>query len=338
MTKDNGNGQYGTKSDRVNRSSETRKTAKRRRDAILIGSILVFACVVAVLCLNVFLKVNEIRVENEAIRYTDDQIVTASGIQTEDSLLGIKRKSVCAHIEKQLPYIGEAHISIRLPDTVVISVKYTQAKLCVSAPDGYVLLDHTGKVLQTGVVIRADYIAEVTGAGLTRAVPGEKAEFSDPDMFSYVTGLAQAFEENGITGVTAYNFSRLTDVTVEINYNTDVKLGSISKAVNNLKFGKEVIDRTLAQLRGSTSKMVIDLTEGDRAYVRSQEDIDAAAEAASNAALGESETVLSSQTEPDVPSSIGEETAAPAPETAAPETEEPSQDAAEFETSADSLG
>ena len=337
MAKDKENGQYKTKSDQVLSSSEYRKLMKKRRDAVLIAGILVFACVVAVLCLNAFLKVAEIRVENEAIRYTDEQIVTASGIQTEDSLLGINKRSVCAHIERQLPYIGEAHISIRVPDTVVISVQYTQAKLCVSAPDGYVLLDHSGKVLQTAVGVPADYIAEVTGAGLKKAVPGEKAEFEDENMFGYVTGLAQAFEENGITGVTAYNFSRLTDVVVEINYNTDVKLGSISKAVNNLKFGKEVIDRTLSQLRGSTSKMVIDLTEGDKAYVRSQEDIDAAAEAASNAAKAESETVLSPETAPDVPSTEGEPAAAPQEEPAQAPAEE-TVTAAENVTSADSLG
>ncbi len=144
MTKNGGEGQYNNKSDQVKRFSASRKKYKKRRDAILVGSILVFVCIVAVLCLNVLLKVSEIRVENEAIRYTDDQIVTASGIRAEDGLLAINKKSVCAHIEKQLPYIGEARISIRLPDTVVISVAYTQAKLCIAETDGYVLMDRTG--------------------------------------------------------------------------------------------------------------------------------------------------------------------------------------------------
>lgn len=322
MARNGEEGQYKAKSDQVKRSSASRKKYKKRRDAILIGSILVFVCVVAVLSLNVFLKVSEIRVENEAIRYTDDQIVTASGIRVEDSLLGIKKKSVCARIEKQLPYVGEAHIGVRLPDTVVIGVTYTEAKLCVAQEDGYVLLDRTGKVLQTGVAVPSDYIAEVTGATLTEAVPGEKARFEEEDMFSYVTGLAQAFEENGITSVTAYDFSKITEIMVEINYNTDVKLGSISNAVKNLKFGKEVIDRTLTQYRGGDSKVVIDLTEGDKAYVRTQEDIDAAAEAASIAANAESETALSPETSPDVPSTIGENTASPEQTTAAPQTTE----------------
>ena len=90
MARNSEDGQYRTKSDQVKISSADRKKFKKRREALLIGSILVFACVVAVICLNVFLKVAEIRVENEAIRYTDEQIVTASGIQAEDSLLGIR--------------------------------------------------------------------------------------------------------------------------------------------------------------------------------------------------------------------------------------------------------
>ena len=255
MARNSEDGQYRTKSDRVKLSSADRKKYKKRRDALLIGSILVFACVVAVICLNVFLKVAEIRVENEAVRYTDEQIVTASGIQAEDSLLGIRKKSVCAHIERQLPYIGEAHISVRLPDTVVIAVTYTEAKLCVSAPDGYVLLDRTGKVLQTGVAVPADYIAVVTGATLTRAVPGEKAEFEEENMFSYVTGIAQEMTRKLIISPQWYiRFNEMSLLDWDLQTIASV-FGELRK--QGVVDGNEVRDRIGMSPREGLSELVM---------------------------------------------------------------------------------
>jgi hypothetical protein len=321
MTKKKQDDAYHSKADRVNISRSGRRKRKKIRDAVVVSSFLVFIAAVAVVCLAVFMKVSFINVENEAIRYTDEQIVEASQIKKEESLLRINRAAVRARLLKSLPYLGTARVRVSLPDSVTISVTYTSAKLCIPAEDGYILLDLTGKVLQTGVAVPSDYVAELRGAEVESAVPGETVVLKDADLLRHVTSLASAFEEHGVSGVTAYDFSDLACVIAEINYYVDVKLGPVQKAAGKLRFGKEVIDRTLRQPRSSSSKLVIDLTGDDSAFVRSQDDIDAVSRAAETR---DSELSIGDGTAPDVPTAVtpaGETTQAPVIE--APVTEAP---------------
>ncbi len=277
---------YRSKADRVNSSRAGRRKKKQRREALLVAGVLVFVLVVAVLSISAFMKVAFIQVENVNGMYTDDEIVAASGLKNGDSLMRIGKKAVNDKICRALPYVGEAKVKISIPDTVLITVIYTEATMCIHTVNGYVLLDNTCKVLQTNVTVPPENAAELLGTSLTGATPGEKAVFDDPDMYKYITELASSLEKNGITGVTGLNFIDLNNVVVEINYSIDVKLGSVSKAAGKLKFGKEVIDRTLAQNRTAGGKLVIDLTVEDSAYVRSQDSIEAASESRYNAENG----------------------------------------------------
>lgn len=277
---------YRSKADRVNSSRAGRRKKKQRREALLVAVVLVFVLVVAVLSISAFMKVAFIQVENVNGRYTDDEIIAASGLKNGDSLMRIGKKTVNDKICRALPYVGEAKVKISIPDTVLISVSYTEATMCIHTVNGYVLLDNTCKVLQTNVTVPPENAAELLGTSLTGASPGEKAVFDDPDMYRYITELASALEKNGVTDVTGLNFTDLSNVVVEINFNIDVKLGSVSKAAGKLKFGKEVIDRTLAQNRTAGGKLVIDLTVEDSAYVRSQDSIEAASESRYNAENG----------------------------------------------------
>ena len=268
--------EYVSKAERVNSSRAGRRKRKRRREALLIGAVFVFVCVVALLGLSMLLKVSTIQVENPAAVYTNAEIAEASGVKTEESLMRVNRRAVAARLCKALPYVGSAQVRIKFPDTVAITVTYTEARLYVASPAGYTLLSASGKVLETGKDRRPENAAELLGAEIHAAVPGETVVFEGEDTLKNVTSLTLAFEENGITGVTALDLTDLGNVTAELNYDTLVRLGSISKAAGKLAFGKEVIDRTLSQPRGTSAMLVIDLTQDDSAYVRTQDDIDEA--------------------------------------------------------------
>lgn len=267
---------YESKADRVNSTRAGRRRKKRRREALMIGSLFVLVCVVALLGVSMLLKVSSVEVENPGGVYNNAEIAEASGVKAEESLLRVNKKNVAARICKTLPYVGEAEVQVAFPDTVKISIAYTYARLAVAGPGGFTLLSASGKVLETG---RADYpetAALLTGVEITAAVPGETVKLEGENTLSQVTGLTLALEEHGINGVTALDLTDPAGVVAELNGNTDVKLGSISKAAGKLAFGKEVIARTLSQARGTTAKLVIDLTGEDSAYVRSQDDIDQA--------------------------------------------------------------
>ena len=335
FNKKSGNAEYFSKTDRVNSTRADRRKKKKRRDLLVMGSVLLFVGVVALLGVSLLMKVSDIQIENEAIRYSDEQILQASGIHEGESLLRISKKTIRSKICRTLPYVGDVAVKISLPDTVTVSVTYTQAKLSVAEPGGYTLLDSRGKVLQTGVAEPPDYAAVLTGVTLASAVPGETVAFEGENMFKYVTELTAAFEENGIDGVTAIDLSDLSNVVAELNYNTDLKLGPIAKAAEKLPFGKEVIRRTMQQSRGTSAKLVIDIT-GDTAYVRSQDDIDAGAQAARDAAEAvTTEPGVQPDADPDVPSTEPDASEPAAERPTEPSTEPPAEEPTEESSSDD---
>ena len=285
-----------SRTDNVKKSSVQRKNRSHKKShfVYIVLLLLVIAAVVG-LSFTVIFNTEEIIVENSAVRYSDEAIINASGIKIGDNMPSMNVSHIAKKIEKELPYIGSVNIKRSLTNTVTVSVEYTRAAIAVPTVSGYAVLDASGKVLETGVYEPADYVAELFGAEIKNAVPGEKAVFTDSDMFTYVTGLVSDFEKEGYRNLTALDMNNISDVTAEIDYRITVRLGNITKAASKLKFGKRVIDENLANT--ASGRMMVDLTEDSAAYVRTQKNIDAA-QAASEAASAAAAENTTDENEP----------------------------------------
>ncbi|MBQ7687601.1 MAG: FtsQ-type POTRA domain-containing protein [Clostridia bacterium] len=262
----------GSRNEQMNHSKKGRRKKARRREAIMVGSALVMVFAVAAVCFVFFFKVQQVSVVNSAARYADETILEASGIETGSSMLRIKPAAVSQRIEYALPYVEKAVVKRHFPDKVTVTVTYARASLAVETAGGYVLMNDACKVLQTGVKNLSDYTALVSGVEIAAAEPGRTVEFTNPALLADVSGLALAFADAGFLNVTAYDLSDRFNVTVEIDYRVDVKLGSLSAAADKLTFGKAVIDSALQDAATASAKLIVDLTTENTAYVRNKED------------------------------------------------------------------
>lgn len=263
-------------------SASGRKKRRRLKDGFVLFLLFVaLICVGLVLSLTVLFNAETISCENTGVRYSDSQIIAAAGLEKGDNMFRLNTAFVESKIEKALPYVGKAEIKRRLPDTIVVCVEYTSASAAIKYGSGYVLLDASGKVLETDVAILSDYVAEINGVEVQRAVAGETVVFNDEAYLEYLTLLTKEFRKAGLTQITAYNFDSMQNVTVEIDYKIDVVFGKMTGIEGKLDFGKEVILKNLYSAKAG--KVIIDLTEDNVASVRNEKDILAADEAASSA-------------------------------------------------------
>ncbi len=268
------------KSERMKNEADRRKKLKRRAE-IRLGLLLLALIVIIGAVFSIFyFKAKKVTVVNAAIRYSDAEIAAAAGIKEDESLLLLNADAVSARILRQLPYIGEATVKRRIPDEVVITVEYAKPTLAVETGIGYVLLDSAGKVLQTGVSRLADYTALVYGSNVTEATPGQTVVFEDEGFLEKLTKLVSEFEAAGFHNVTAYDLNDLTDVVVEVNFYINVRFGNINRIAGKLKFGKAAIESQLKKGGANPAKLVVDLTDGNTAIVRTQSAIEASKEAA----------------------------------------------------------
>lgn len=82
---------------------------------------------------TVFFRVETVTVTGNR-RYTQEEIVAASGIQTGDNLYALNKVRIDRKIRTQLPYVGELAIHRSLPSTIHITVTEWEAVAQVAVP------------------------------------------------------------------------------------------------------------------------------------------------------------------------------------------------------------
>jgi len=104
-------------------------------------------CLVLFLGVTVFFRVNEIVIHGDT-RYTDREVIDASGIEFGSHMLLLREDAARAGILDSLPYAGLVEISRRFPSRIEITVTDTVAVAFVQTVEGYLLLDRGARILE----------------------------------------------------------------------------------------------------------------------------------------------------------------------------------------------
>lgn len=301
-------GQLQTRSERAKISAQNRKKRKKRREIfIILIALAMLAAFICILSTTVLFNTQKIVFENSAGRYTDEQLLAAAEIAVGDNMVRMPVKKLESKIETVLPYIENAVIKRSFPDTVVISVEYAAAALAVKNSNGCVLMSATGKVLENGAALPDSGVTLLSGVEILSCEAGKTAQFSGDGTLELCLELEKALSDNGIEGVSAIDISNRSDIKLEINGRISVLLGSASNINGRLAFGKEVIEKNLE--RAENAKLVIDLSEDKKAYVRTQENIDKMNES-ENATDNNSEAASGEQPSADTQENVTDENSA----------------------------
>ena len=154
------------------------------------------------LSLTVLFRVERIEVQGES-RYSAEQIVQASGLETGGNLFLTDTGEAASAIEKALPYIGEAKVSRVLPSELSISVQEEPAASAILWEGQYVVLGASGKVLELAAAA-PENCPVVKGVALQQAEPGSAVAFADVleiehKKFDFLSFAESIFAFGGIT-------------------------------------------------------------------------------------------------------------------------------------------
>ena len=175
----------------------TRYRRRRGRFSRLykVLSVLLVAAAVVLACVG-FFRVNDLEVSGN-VRYTVEEIIEASGIETGDNLIVLSRSRVSAAICTKLPYVENVSIKKVLPDKVVLRVSERVAAASVESSEGRWLISAQGKLLeQDNGAIRSVRITGLTAivpyaCGMLQVAGEEEA------TLGYVTQLLTQLESHG---------------------------------------------------------------------------------------------------------------------------------------------
>lgn len=179
------------------RRRRTRRNGRGRLSFLyrLLAFLLICGAIVAALAL--FFKVERIDVEGVS-RYSQQEVVSASGVALGDNLILMDKYAVATRITSALSYVESVQISRTLPSTLCIAVKECRTTAAV-VQDGTVwLLSAAGKIVDSASSSEGHPV--ITGVTLLSPQVGQSATVQEEHAARQMLSLLRPLREKEMLG------------------------------------------------------------------------------------------------------------------------------------------
>ena len=221
---------------------------KRRRGSFgflykVLSMLVICGCLVAALTL--FFRVNTIVVTGQE-RYTQDQIVEASGVGVGDNLFLLNKYAVAGNIRTALPYVDEIRINRKLPDTLLIEIKECGTPMAV-VQDGFAwLVSPSGRIVEQLDTTQTEGYAVISGCQLLAPSVGTRLALATEyaSQQQSLLDLMAALEEAGLSEqVQAIRLDDLSELVMEYAGRFSVELPSGADYTRKLRALVQVVEQ-----------------------------------------------------------------------------------------------
>lgn len=216
------------------------------RGRFILCIVIAVAVVLAVLFgMSIFFKVDAEKIlVSGTEKYSVAQIVEAAGIEDGENLFSISEARISSRIIDRLPYVKQARVGIKLPDTVKIEIVELEVVYSVEASDGsWWLIRSDGGVIEQTNSADARLYTQLLGVKLETPVVGQPAQAlqimtETPDgetepvtvraseQLSVACTVMQYMEDSGIIGeMTSIDVTNLGDIQLWYGEEYQILLG-----------------------------------------------------------------------------------------------------------------
>ncbi len=240
-----------------------RRKRKAKRIALLMALAVAVISVGIVLVLSVFFKIGTVTVKGDKV-YSNKEIILKSGIEVGKNLFRVNEEELNEKLTKSLPYIDKVTLERQLPDTVVITVTATREVAALQAGSGFVLVDHTGKVLDKDSSMLRESVAVVTGVTPKNIAEGERIALNNENVTNDFITLLNGIKESKINLLTEINITKTGEWELRYDDRITIKLGTVDNIAVKLQRAMAAIEKE--NEINSYSEGVLDLRTEPYAY------------------------------------------------------------------------
>ena len=149
--------------------------------------------------LTLFFRVDTVVVTGME-RYTEREVVDATGIESGDNLYLLNKNAVARNIQAQLPYIEKVQINRKLPDTLLIEVEECGTPFALIQDGSAWLVSPKGMIVEQRTAAGAADYAEIEGCELLAPSVGTKIALATEytSQQTSLLDLMRALEEQGM--------------------------------------------------------------------------------------------------------------------------------------------
>lgn len=222
------------------------------RNRLMLHLATVAAIVMALLLgISVFFKVDAEKIKVSGnLKYSEWEIVQASGLAGGENLLTFSHAGAAGKIILELNYIDSVRIGIKLPDTVMIEVHEVDVTYAVKdRADAWWLMSANGKVVAKAENGAEENCTKILGVRLDSPAINQQAKayeetqtgtdedgdpipviYTNAQRLSTVLDIAQYLELNGVLGQAAsVDVNNMGDIQLWYKDQYQVKLGDSSQ-------------------------------------------------------------------------------------------------------------
>ncbi len=269
------------------RRAEKRRRRRRRRmirtaTVLIVAAFLLTAIVWGVIEVAKaskgesasFFGVKAIEVEfidgEGTVRYSPEEIIRASGIFVNQSLLAVNKVQASNLVLQQFPYLDYVEVKNSSFSSVCIRVSEAKVLAALQAEQDWLIIGENNHILErvTTENLPADLPRIIGQSPLSAELGGEALDERSLRICSTVLG---AVEQNGLEGVTVLDIANKTDLRFWWKDQVDVILGNESNLAAQVSAFQRLLP-TLVEKNGDSvagqldmSSYADDKTENDRA-------------------------------------------------------------------------
>lgn len=240
----NGNSQLSNNERIVNRRIQRNK--RNRRKKIIFRSIVgaVFLVVGVIVGLSLFFNINKIVVSGDAV-YSHETVIKASGVSEGDNLIFLSKSKLDKKISSELTYIGSVTVKRRLPSTLELVVKKTDAKLGIAMNGYFTLLDENGKVLEKDLETVGENIILLNLGEIESAELGETVVLKEEKVFTKLQDVLTECNQIGLHDISLMDISDIYNIKIVYQGRITLELGETDSEnlSSKLALGKAAIEK-----------------------------------------------------------------------------------------------
>ena len=263
------------------REIRKKRAAKKRkmRLALVVSVFVLFivALVGGITSLFIF-RVKSFDVQSESSMYTHQEVIEASGIELNKSLIFINLDKAEETAERKLPFLKNVRITKKLPDKLVIRFEEsgmayaieTSGNIYAITNDEFKVLSLSGGVPEGIVPVKGQMpVKAEIGETLAFVEKNEKEELAEDKVLNVLNDIASTVSESGLTGITAINVESLTDIYLIYEDRILVEFGDAQNIKAKASMFVRTIEKENAIDSGKTG--IMDITIAQSAYIYSSD-------------------------------------------------------------------
>ncbi len=225
---------------------------------VVLGGALVLVLFIGLLLSPIFAAKSIL--SEGASHYTTAQLCEMIGLSEGDNILFFGRGKAAQTLEQD-PYIADAKLSLKLPDTMIIEVKERKARGYVPYMGSYLYIDEAGRVLDVQEAGR-EALPVVKGLDFDSFTLGEIIPVGNPEALGVVLHFSQLMEKYELLDmVVEIDVSDPDNIYAYVNQ-VQIILGDMENGDTKVRYMAEVMKTIPKEDRGTLDLSVLNKPGG----------------------------------------------------------------------------